>query len=530
MTNFLLCVLLLLSSLLSIPAVQAQSKTLVVLRSANEANRFDPQRDTTHASGVIVTLLTDSLVSIDQDLKSIRPHLAESWTISPDRMTYVFRLRKDVKYCSGRSMTSKDVVGTFARWRDPATRSTSRFRIGSVDSIRALDDYTVEMKLKKPDNELLLQLGTHFASIIDPEQAAELKENFGVTAFNGVGPFCLERWLPRQEVVLRRHEAYRWGPPQFENKGPAKVERIQYKSVPEESTMAATMTSGGGMLTSTLADWAKEKVGAQPNIAHTPGREVGFSPTLWLRVSKAPLDDLRIRKALTMAIDRPQLAKAVWGNGATPAWSYSALGVRDADPTLEKFALKFDKVAAARLLEESGWKAGSDGIRQKNGQRLSLTVYGQDLPQWRNLLGAIYGMWQAVGVDLQIKLWEPRIAFSKLSGQEWDLALYNNIHISTGDSLYNAFDSVNIGKSNRIGYKDPETDRLIEVGRTTADDGERFRNYRRAQERLLSEVPAIPLYDDQRQIFYNKTMVKGVKDFGIYGIMLYKALDIELLP
>jgi peptide/nickel transport system substrate-binding protein len=511
------------------PSVLAQGKTLVVLKSAAEAARLDPHRDQSHPTAEITTLLTDSLVSIDADLQTVKPHLAQSWTVSKDGRTYLFNLRKDVKYCSGRAMTAKDVVGTFARWRDPATRSASRYRIASVDTVRAVDDYTVEMKLSRPDNELLLQLGTHFAGIIDPEQAAELKDNFGVTAFNGVGPFCLERWIPRQEVVLKRHEAYRWGPPQFDNKGPAKVERIVFKSVPEESTLAATLMSADGMLTSALADWAKEKVMKDPNIAYTTGRAVGFSPTLHLRVSKPPLNDVLVRRALAMAINRPQLAKAVWGKNAVPAWSMAAPSVRDADPMMDKLAFQYDKAGAGKLLDEAGWKMGADGVRVRNGEKLSLVVYAQDLPQWRNALGAIHGMWRDVGVDLQLRLWEPQVAFAKLASPEWNLSLYNHIHTTAGDGLNSAFHSKNLGGSNRIGWNDPETDRLLDAAQATLSEQERKKLYRELQERLMAAQPVIPLYNDQRQTFYNKTMVKGVKGFGTYGVMLYKALDIEVL-
>lgn len=511
------------------PAVLAQGKTLLVLKGPAEAARLDPHRDSSFPTAEYTTLLTDSLVSIDADLKTVKPHLAQSWTITPDGKTYLFKLRTDVKFCSGRPMTSKDVVGTFERWRDPATRSPSRFRIASLESIRAVDDHAVEMKLSHPDNEFLLQIGTHFGGIIDPEQAAELKDNFGVTAFNGVGPFCLEKWVPRQEAVLKRHDAYRWGPPQFDNKGPAKVERIVFRTVPEESTLTSTLLSGGGMLTSTLPDWAKEKVLTNPAIAHTVGRAVGFSPTLHLRVSKPPLTDPVVRRALTMAINRPLLATAVWGKGALPAWSMVAPTVRDADPTLDRLAFQYDKAGAAKMLDDAGWKMGPGGVRVRNGEKLSLIIYGQDLPQWRNALGAIHGMWRDVGVDLQLRLWEPQVAFAKLASPEWNLTIYNNIHISAGDGLGNAFHSKNIGSSNRTGWSDPETDRLLDAARQSLSDQERAKLYREVQERLLAAQPVIPLYNDQRQTFYNKSMVKGVKSFGTYGVMLYKALDIEVI-
>jgi peptide/nickel transport system substrate-binding protein len=517
------------AALLAVAPVHAQGKTLLILKGPNEAARLDPHRDMTVPVAEYTTLMTDSLVSIDADLKTVKPHLAQSWTISPDGKTLVFKLRQDVKYCSGRPMTAKDVVGTFERWRAPATRSPSRFRIASLDTIRAVDDHTVEMKLARPDNEFLLQIGTHYGGIIDPEQAAELKDNFGVTGFNGVGPFCFEKWTPRQEMVLKRHDAYRWGPPQFDNKGPAKVERIVFRYVPEESTLIATLLSGGGMLTSTMPDWAKEKVLANPAIGHTVGRAVGFSPTLHLRVTKPPLNDVLVRRALAMAINRPQLATAVWGKGSLPAWGLAAPTVRDADPKLDRLAFQYDKAGAGKMLDQAGWKMGPGGVRMRNGEKLTLVVYGQDLPQWRNAMGAIHGMWRDVGVDVQLRLWDPQVAFAKLASPEWNVTIYNNIHVSAGDALANEFHSRNIGSSNRTGWKDAETDRLLDAARETQSETERARLYRELQERLLAAQPVIPLYNDQRQTFYNKSMVKGIKAFGTYGVMLYKALDIEVI-
>ena len=144
------------------------------------------------------------------------PCLAESWSASPDGLTYTFKLRDDVTFCSGKKMTAKDVVATYERWLDPETKGLVKWRMGDVDKISAPDDVTVEYKLKKPFSELLYQMTQYIHTILNVEQAKQLGADFGVKAFDGTGPYCLESWTPRDSTVLTKHAGYKWGPPIYD--------------------------------------------------------------------------------------------------------------------------------------------------------------------------------------------------------------------------------------------------------------------------------------------------------------------------
>ncbi len=146
------------------PALAQNSITIV---REVDSDRYDPHRSTARAASEVLFMLGDTLVSLDYDMSTIKPGLAESWTVSPDGKTYTFKIRSDVQFCDGRKMTADDVVYSIKRWIDPATRSPVRWRAGDVDDIVAKDATTVEYRLKAPFSELLYQLTQSFAIIID---------------------------------------------------------------------------------------------------------------------------------------------------------------------------------------------------------------------------------------------------------------------------------------------------------------------------------------------------------------------------
>lgn len=131
-------------------AAYAQTKAPLSILRVIDADNYDPIRSTATAMVEVMSMLGDTLVSLDFDMKTIKPGLADSWTVSDDGTTYTFNLRKDVKFCDGRPMTAADVVYTIERWQNPEKRSPTAFRGGKVKSVTAQDDYTVIYQLEEP--------------------------------------------------------------------------------------------------------------------------------------------------------------------------------------------------------------------------------------------------------------------------------------------------------------------------------------------------------------------------------------------
>ncbi len=225
-------------------AMPASAQTFVNIRS-QDAPKYDPHSNTSSGMGHPMFMMGDTLVALDWDLKSVHPLLAKSWTISDDRLTYTFSLRDDVTFCSGKKFTAADVIYSFTRLADPSARWPFFWRLGEIDSLTAPDPHTLVYKLKRPHSELLVDLANFAATIINKDNVEALGPDFGVKGFDGTGPLCWESWQPRKELVLKRHDAYRWGPTGvYANKGPVKYEKMIWRIVPEETTRIATMLSG----------------------------------------------------------------------------------------------------------------------------------------------------------------------------------------------------------------------------------------------------------------------------------------------
>ena len=128
--------------------VRALAQSITIVREI-DSDRYDPHRSTARGASEVLFMLADTLVSLDYDMKTVTPGLADSWSVSEDGKTYTFKLRQDVKFCDGKPMKAEDVVYSLKRWIDPETKSPVRWRAGKVADIAATDDYTVEYKLKR---------------------------------------------------------------------------------------------------------------------------------------------------------------------------------------------------------------------------------------------------------------------------------------------------------------------------------------------------------------------------------------------
>ena len=214
-------------------AAPAAAQTLTLMKGI-DAPHYDAQRTTWGPTSDIVNMFQDTLVALDWDGKTPIPYLAKSWTISEDGRTYTFKLRDDVTFCSGKKFTAEDVVYSFKRLKDPAIKGPYAWRAGPIKELRATDPHTVEYELAEPFSELLLQL-TMFTNVIHNKESVEtLGKDYGIKGADGTGPWCFDHWQPRTEIVLKRHDAYKWGPSMYKNKGPVKFEKLVVKIVPEE--------------------------------------------------------------------------------------------------------------------------------------------------------------------------------------------------------------------------------------------------------------------------------------------------------
>ncbi|MGL4239628.1 MAG: ABC transporter substrate-binding protein, partial [Beijerinckiaceae bacterium] len=314
---------------------KAQAPNAVTVVREVDSDRYDPHRSTARAASELLFMLGDTLVTLDFDMQTVRPGLATSWTVSPDGKTYTFKLRDDVTFCDGTKMTAEDVAYSIKRWVDPATRSPVVWRAGMVDDVVAIDATTVEYRLKSPFSELLYQLTQSFGTIVDKANVEALGADFGVKGFNGTGPFCWVDWRPRNDMRIRRNPNYKWGPPQYDNKGPAHVDEIVWRIVPEETTRLAAVMTGQSQITQYVPYSGLSQIRANRSLRVLETKEAFWTYFIGFKIDKAGVDDPVVRRALVMAVDQESISKDINFGETEPAYSYVSQLARDWDKSYD---------------------------------------------------------------------------------------------------------------------------------------------------------------------------------------------------
>ncbi|MFC4667553.1 ABC transporter substrate-binding protein [Seohaeicola nanhaiensis] len=472
-------------------AAAASAQTTINLGRTTDADRYDPHRSTALAAAEVLYMMGDTLVTLSHDLLTIEPALAKSWDISEDGLTYTFQLKEGVTYCDGRPFTAQDVVGNMERWLTPDGPYVSRWKAGDVESVTAPDNLTVVYKLKSPNSGLLFQMAQFNFIMIDPQQAASLGEDFGVTAFNGTGPFCFDSWAPNDSLVLTRHEAYDWGTPALGNTGPAQVDRIVWKIIPEEATLAASLQAGEIDASYSLPAWSIAQFAADPTIELFQPIASFRTHYVGMKTSRPFMEDVRVRTAVSHAIDQAAIAEAIFFGTVEPTFSYYAETALDFDPATDTSAFTYNPDSSRALLEEAGFTMGADGFWEKDGQRLTLTYYGFNTS--REQAEAIQGDLRKAGIDLQVELYDSTAIWAKLREQTYDLFQMDYPYLNAGDALNLYFGSGSIPSPNRMMWNDPETDRLLAAGNAAINDDARAEAFKALGRRLHEAVLWKPL-------------------------------------
>jgi peptide/nickel transport system substrate-binding protein len=499
-------------------------KTVTIVREI-DTDRYDPHKSTSRSGAEVMYMIGDTLVDLDFDMKTLKPGIAKSWTVSPDGLTYTFKLRDDVSFCSGKKLTGKDVVASYERWLDPETKGLVKWRLGDVDKITAPDDYTVEYKLKKPFSELLYQMTQYFHTVVNAEQAKQLGPDFGVKAFDGTGPFCLESWTPRDSTVLTKHAGYKWGPAIYDYTE-AQVDKVIWKIVPEENTRVTALQAGQADASQYVPYWSLKDLMADKKLSVTKAENYFWTYFIGFKVDHELVGDVRVRQAFNLAVDQKAITDAITFGFAEPADTMLEPGVLDFDAKLDKSLYGQNTKKAEALLDEAGWKKGRDGFRYKDGKKLAPLLYGI-AGTFKEVAEAVQGDLRNVGIDLQIQLFDSTVAWGKLATQEFDAFGMSFPYVSAGDALNLYFRSSNTPTPNRMNWKDKETDELLDKGSTATDDATRTAAFKAVQEKLHTAYVWLPLFHEPLFVVAGAKL-KPIRAHGNYGCGLYKGLGIAL--
>ena len=227
-----------------------------------------------------------------------------------------------MQFCSGKKFTAADVIYSFKRLTSAELKAPLAWRAGNIKELRAPDPYTVEYELNEPFSDLLLQLTMFTTAIHNQESVEALGKDYGIKAIDGTGPWCFESWQPRTEIVLKRHDAYKWGPSMYQNKGPVKFEKLSIKIVPEDSSRVAAMLGGQFDVTHQIPLQFIQQVKAAPNL-NVQEAQPNFQLMYYgYKTTRPMVADKRVREAMNIAINRADIVKGIMLGNAEPAYTF----------------------------------------------------------------------------------------------------------------------------------------------------------------------------------------------------------------
>lgn len=497
----------------------AQEAVFVIATNEVGAPTYNPIKAST--LNVATTLLFDRLVSQDADL-SYHPWLAESWEEAPDGMSWIFHLKKGVKFHNGEPFNAE----TIAKWLELFKASENAYMTKAIAKVEVVDDATVKFVMSNPEPNLLYNFSSSFLSVIEPKSFVELGDNYGVTEVYGTGPFKLESFVVGQETVLVRNDDYAWASPLAKNRGPAKIAKLTLREIAEDSTAFLELKSGGvDMLLGVPTDFLNE-VKAQENleVLTLPGQDVAYMP---INVTKEPFTDIKVREAAAKAINQKEILDSIYGGVGAVADTFliSALPEADIDA---KYKISYDPDRSNALLDEAGWAKGADGIRTKDGKPLTVSLWTQSDSSFRRLTEVVQAELKAVGINSEITTFDSSAIRDQYKSGNQQLAV-RSYNWDNADIIDWFFGGDRLGYPNVSMFNDPKAEELRAKALTGSKNmAERIQNFKAYHEYVLSQFPMAPIYQPVSSVSYNKDRLVLPAEIHAPSVGATVIMDIEV--
>lgn len=433
---------------------------------AGEPDQLDPHKTSAYFSFEVLENIYDTLVEPDENLE-MQPALAESWQVSPDQLTWTFRLRPGVRFHDGSPLTADDVVFSYRRIIDEELTNVDKF--SAVTDVTAPDPLTVVIRLERPTPNLLTNLGGFKGMAIVSRKNVES----GQIATNpvGTGPFAFVGQKSGDSITLRANPDYWAGPP--------KVPGVTFRFISEPSTALSALQAGE-------IDWTDsvppQRVTQLENddslhLAVTPSNDYWY---LALNQAKAPWNDVRVRQAIAYGIDRDAIVQATsYGTAAL-----NQLAIPDGNPWFTPYdTYSYDLDTARRLLQEANAQP----------QNLDMLVTSE-YPETVTAAQIIADNLAPLGITVNIRTVDFATWLDEQNTGNFDMLMMGWLGNIDPDDFYYAQHHTD-GTSNAQKFSDPEVDRLLDAGRVETNRDARADDYAKAATLIADNVSYIYLYN-----------------------------------
>lgn len=467
-----------------------QGGTLVVALGSNPEH-LNTSITSSVAVGLPAGAVTEGLVNIDRDYNAI-PVLAESWEISEDGLQYTFHLRKGVKWHDGESFTSADVKFTFEEVSPLHGRAGAV--MGHITKIETPDENTVVMTLDAPFSPFLSFLTSENAGIQPKHiyEGTDIKTNPANLAPIGTGPFKFESFIPGDTIVLVRNDEY-WDAPR------PYLDRLIFRIIPDSSTRILALEAGEIDYISNydISFVDVDRLVNNEKLYVELGRGHPRVLLLFFNTLKEPFDNVDVRRALFMGLDRELMLESAFGGIGSVGTSSVPPGLSWAyNPAVNYTEMyPFDPATAEKLLDEAGYPRGANNIRFE-----LRFLFDPAQPGFNDVADILRSNWEAIGVRVSLEPRERAVWIDQLYTQkDYDTSIA--FYTTSGDPVlgvqraYLCDEIRPAGFTNASQYCNEELDELFIKASQAVSREERAKYYYQAQEIIARDLPSAVLLD-----------------------------------
>ncbi|MBX6340974.1 MAG: ABC transporter substrate-binding protein, partial [Thermomicrobiaceae bacterium] len=459
-------------------------KTLTIAMAA-DPKALDPQRVLDNSAGFVMSCVYDRIVHYRPETTEVAPGLAERWDVSDDGKTYTFHLRQGVKFHDGSDFNAAAWVSDLDRilkqdnphyiFKDPGVQSFAKDTYGLITDYKATDDSTVQVTLSAPFAPFLANLAMVWSGLASQKALQD-----GVDLMThpiGTGPFSFVEWQRNDHITLKANPNY-WGEK-------PKLDGIVFRIVPEAAVRVLQLKNNEVQI---IADLTTDDI---PALKDQPGVKLVQQPGLTVNgiamsCDKPPFDNVKVRQALNYAVNKEEMVQALYAgvgqvmNAPVPPtdWSY--------DKSLP--AYPFDPNKAKQLLQEAGWKPGTQ-----------VTLLAYQNPRGYNPAGgkmavAIQQYLGDVGVNVKIETLDFGAFLDKRRSFNWEglaMAGWSGDNGDPDNFLYALFSGPSIPINNAARWKNDQVDQILTQAREETDHDKRLQLYQQAEKIIHDECPWI---------------------------------------
>ncbi|MFC2949126.1 glutathione ABC transporter substrate-binding protein [Virgibacillus sediminis] len=485
----------------------------LVIATKSDAVSLDPPSSNDTPSADVLINIFETLVTQNENME-LQPGLATEWE-QVDDTTWEFKLQEGVTFHDGSAFNAEVVKANIDRILDPELASPVAFMYNMITNVEVVDEYTVRFETEFPFAPLPAHLAHPGGLMVSQEQieadyeAMENGEEPGsVINANpqGTGPFIFEEWQPGQSIKLVKNEDY-WG----EN---ALLDTVTFKVVPEDLTRNSELQTGASHISNPLSPSDVEQMENAEGISVNRQESTSLA-YIGFNANKEPFDDIKVRQAISMAIDKEEIIEGIYNGVGVPAKGPLAPGVFGYDEDLN--GLEYDPEKAKELLAEAGYEDG-----------FTATIWTNDDRQRVDTATNVQAQLKEIGIELEVETleWGAMLEQTANGNHEMMVFGWTNVTGDADNTMYPLFHSDNLGTAgNRTFVVDEELDGYIDEARQNPNQEERAELYSSAQERLVELAPMAYLLH-QEYLLGVRDEVKGLSQLPTQ-LLLLKDVYIE---